>query len=84
MKEYFQEGTVLLCLLGLTSVSPLPDEDPDFGPELMFGVWVGVTAAQSLASRDDALLCRSWSGLEAGQFWRSSSEIQAPRLRYCG
>lgn len=81
LKEYFQEGVVLACLLGLTSVSPFPDEDPSFGPGFRFGVWVGVTAAQSLASRDEALLCSSWSGLETGQLGRSSSEIHAPRLR---
>ncbi len=83
LNEYFQEGVVLACLLGLTSVSPFPDEEPSFGPGFRFGVWAGVTAAHSLASKDEALLCSSWSGLETGQLWRSSSEIQAPRLRCC-
>lgn len=81
LKEYFQEGALLACLLGLMSVSPFAGEDPSFGPELIFGVWVGVTAAHSLASKDEALLVMSWSGWETGQLWRSSSEIQAPRLR---
>lgn len=84
LKAYFQEGALLACLLGLMSISPFPDEDPNFGPELKFGVWVGVTAAHSLASKDEALLCISWSELETWQFWRSSSEIQAPRLRCWG
>lgn len=67
LNVYFQEGIVLACLLGLTTVSPLPDEDPNFGPGFGFGVWVGVTAAHSLASRDEALLCSSWSILATGQ-----------------
>lgn len=81
LNVYFQEGMALVCLLGLTTMSPLPDEDPSFGPGFGLGVWVGVTAAHSLASRDEALLCSSWSVLETGQLWRSSSDIQAPRLR---
>lgn len=81
LKEYFQEGIVLACLLGLTTGSPFPVKGPIFGPVLGLGVWLGATAAHSLASRDEALLCSSWSVLGVGPVCRSSSDIQAPRLR---
>lgn len=38
LKEYFQEGMVLACLLGLITVSLFPDEDPSFGPGFGLGV----------------------------------------------